>query len=148
MSKLIVKNKKAYYEYNILEKVIAGVQLKGSEVKSVKLGNVTISESYCFVLDNEIFIKNMHISEHKQGGIYNNHEPLRDRKLLLRKKEILTLNEKVKQKSLTIIPLAVFLSETGYIKIEIGLAKGKNTYDKKMSLKIKTLEKELRKDLD
>ena len=148
MSKLIVKNKKAYYEYNILEKVIAVVQLKGSEVKSVKLGNVTISESYCFVLDNEIFIKNMHISEHKQGGIYNNHEPLRDRKLLLRKKEILTLNEKVKQKSLTIIPLAVFLSETGYIKIEIGLAKGKNTYDKKMSLKIKTLEKELRKDLD
>lgn len=144
MSKLIVKNKKAYYEYAILEKIVAGIQLKGSEVKSVKLNNVTINESYCFIHDTEIFIKNMHISEHKQGGVYNNHEPLRDRKLLLKKKEILSLSEKVKQKGLTIIPLEVILSKTGFVKIEIGLAKGKNLYDKRISIK----EKDLKRDLE
>lgn len=144
MSKLIIKNKKAYYEYSILEKVVAGIQLKGSEVKSVKMNNVNISEAYCFIQNNEIFIKNMHISEHKQGGVHNNHEPFRDRKLLLKKKEILSLSEKVKQKGLTIIPLEVILSKTGFIKIEIGLAKGKNLYDKRVSIK----EKDLRRDLE
>lgn len=144
MSKLIIKNKKAYYEYSILEKVVAGIQLKGSEVKSVKMNNVTISEAYCFFQNNEIFIKNMHISEHKQGGVHNNHEPLRDRKLLLKKKEILSLSEKVKQKGLTIIPLEVTLSKTGFVKIEIGLAKGKNLYDKRISIK----EKDLKRDLE
>jgi len=144
MSKLIIKNNKAYYEYSILEKVVAGIQLKGSEVKSVKMSNVTISEAYCFIQDNEIFIKNMHISEHKQGGVHNNHEPLRDRKLLLKKKEILSLSEKVKQKGLTIIPLEVILSKTGFVKIEIGLAKGKNLYDKRVSIK----EKDLKRDLE
>jgi len=137
-------NKKAYYEYSILEKVVAGIQLKGSEVKSVKMNNVNISEAYCFIQNNEIFIKNMHISEHKQGGVHNNHEPFRDRKLLLKKKEILSLSEKVKQKGLTIIPLEVILSKTGFIKIEIGLAKGKNLYDKRVSIK----EKDLKRDLE
>lgn len=144
MSKLIIKNKKAYYEYSILEKVVAGIQLKGSEVKSVKMNNVNISEAYCFIQNNEIFIKNMHISEHKQGGVHNNHEPFRDRKLLLKKKEIFSLSEKVKQKGLTIIPLEVILSKTGFIKIEIGLAKGKNLYDKRVSIK----EKDLKRDLE
>lgn len=137
-------NKKAYYEYSILEKVVAGIQLKGSEVKSVKMNNVNISEAYCFIQNNEIFIKNMHISEHKQGGVHNNHEPFRDRKLLLKKKEILSLSEKVKQKGLTIIPLEVILSKTGFIKIEIGLAKGKNLYDKRVSIK----EKDLKRDFE
>lgn len=144
MSKLIIKNRKAYYEYSILEKVVAGIQLKGSEVKSVKMNNVNISEAYCFIQNNEIFIKNMHISEHKQGGVHNNHEPFRDRKLLLKKKEILSLSEKVKQKGLTIIPLEVILSKTGFIKIEIGLAKGKNLYDKRVSIK----EKDLKRDFE
>jgi SsrA-binding protein len=147
MSKLIVKNKKAYYEYAILEKIVAGIQLKGSEVKSVKMNNVTISEAYCFIHDTEIFIKNMHISEHKQGGVYNNHEPLRDRKLLLKKKEILSLSEKVKQKGLTIIPLEVILSKTGFVKIEIGLAKGKNLYDKKQSIKLRDLDRDIKNDV-
>ena len=145
MSKLIIKNKKAYYEYSILEKVVAGIQLKGSEVKSVKMNNVNISEAYCFIQNNEIFIKNMHISEHKQGGVHNNHEPFRDRKLLLKKKEILSLSEKVKQKGLTIIPLEVILSKTGFIKIEIGLAKGKNLYDKSQSIKLRDLDREIKK---
>lgn len=139
-------NKKAYYEYNILEKVVAGLQLKGSEVKSVKMSNVTINEAYCFIQNNEIFIKNMYISEHKQGGVHNNHEPLRDRKLLLKKKEILSLSEKVKQKGLTIIPLEVILSKTGFVKIEIGLAKGKNLYDKSKTIKLRDLDRELERN--
>ena len=144
MSNLISKNKKVFFEYQILEQHTAGIQLKGSEVKSVKVNNVNMSEAYCVIVGNEVFIKNMHISEHKQGGPHNNHEPLRDRKLLLKKKEILTLHDKVKQKGLTIVPLSIILSDTGFIKIEIGLAKGKKTFDKRISIK----EKDLKRDLE
>lgn len=146
MSKLITKNKKAFFEYQILEQFTAGIQLKGSEVKSIKANNVNMSESYCLIADNEIFIKNMHVSEHKQGGQHNNHEPLRDRKLLLKKKEITGLHDKVKQKGLTIIPLSIILSDTGFIKIEIGLAKGKHLYDKRASIKEKDIERDLKRN--
>jgi SsrA-binding protein len=145
--KLITKNKRAFFEYSILDKYIAGIQLKGSEVKSIKSGNVNMNEAFCFIQEGEMFIKNMHVSEHKQGGVHNNHAPIRDRKLLLKKKEIFTLNDKVKQKGLTIIPLAILLSPTGYIKIEIGLAKGKNTYDKKESIKLRDLDREMKKNI-
>jgi len=141
---LIVKNKKAFFEYSILEKLIAGIELKGSEVKSIRSGKVNISEAYCLIDNGEIYIKNMHVSEHKQGGRNNNHEPLRDRKLLLKKKEITSLADKVKQKGLTIVPLEIILTKTGYIKLEIGLAKGKKTYDKRQSLKAKDLEREMK----
>ena len=146
--KLLSKNKRAYFAYQILDKYISGIQLKGSEVKSIILNNFNMDEAHCFINNGEIFIKNMYISEHKQGGICNNHIPIRDRKLLLKKKEIFTLNEKVKQKGLTIVPLALLLSPTGYIKVEIGLAKGKNTYDKRLSLKLKSLDKQTKKDLE
>jgi SsrA-binding protein len=142
--KLITKNKRAFFEYSILDKYIAGIQLKGSEVKSIKSGNVNMNEAFCFIQEGEMFIKNMHVSEHKQGGTHNNHVPIRDRKLLLKKKEIFTLNDKVKQKGLTIVPLAILLSPTGYIKIEIGLAKGKNTYDKKETIKLRDLDREMK----
>jgi len=141
---LIVKNKKAFFEYSILEKLIAGIELKGSEVKSIRTGKVNISEAYCLIENGEIYIKNMHVSEHEQGGRNNNHEPLRDRKLLLKKKEITSLADKVKQKGLTIVPLEIILTKTGYIKLEIGLAKGKKTYDKRQSLKAKDLEREMK----
>ena len=141
---LIVKNKKAFFEYSILEKLIAGIELKGSEVKSIRSGKVNISEAYCLIDNGEIYIKNMHVSEHEQGGRNNNHEPLRDRKLLLKKKEITSLADKVKQKGLTIVPLEIILTKTGYIKLEIGLAKGKKTYDKRQSLKAKDLEREMK----
>lgn len=147
MSKLIVKNKKAYFEYSILEKLSAGIKLRGSEVKSIRNGDVNISEAYCFISNNEVFIKNMHISEHKQGGKHNNHEPLRERKLLLTKKEILKLNEKTKQIGFTLIPLSVILSTTGFIKVEIGLAKGKKLYDKKQSIKLRDLDREMKQTL-
>jgi SsrA-binding protein len=145
--KLITKNKRAFFEYTILDKYTAGIQLKGSEVKSIKLNNVNMNEAHCFIHDGEMFIKNMHVSEHKQGGTHNNHVPIRDRKLLLKKKEIFTLNEKVKQKGLTIVPLAILLSPTGYIKIEIGLAKGKNTYDKKETIKLRDLDRDMKKNI-
>ena len=145
--KLITKKKRAFFEYSILDKYTAGIQLKGSEVKSIKLNNVNMNEAHCFIHDGEMFIKNMHVSEHKQGGTHNNHLPIRDRKLLLKKKEIFTLNEKVKQKGLTIVPLAILLSPTGYIKIEIGLAKGKNTYDKKETIKLRDLDRDMKKNI-
>jgi len=145
--KNLTENRKAYFEYTILDKYIAGIQLKGSEVKSIRLNNVNMNEAYCLIQDGEMFIKNMHVSPHKQGGTHNNHVPIRDRKLLLKKKEIFTLNEKVKQKGLTIVPLAILLSPTGYIKIEIGLAKGKNTYDKKESIKLRDLDREMKKNI-
>lgn len=143
--KSVVKNKKAYHEYQILDKYIAGIQLQGSEVKSIKAGKVSISEAYCFINDGEIFIKGMHVTEHKEGGIHNNHVPVRDRKLLLKKKEILKLKEKTSQKGLTIVPLEIILSSTGYVKIEVALCKGKNNFDKRESLKTKDAVKEMNK---
>jgi len=141
--KSLVKNKKATFEYSILERYIAGIKLQGSEVKSIKDSKVSISEAYCFITDGEIFIKGMHVTEHKEGGTHNNHVPTRDRKLLLKKKEIIKLEEKMSQKGLTIVPLEIILSPTGFIKLEIGLARGKNLYDKRTSLKDKDLKREL-----
>lgn len=145
--KSITKNKRAYFEYQILDKYTAGIKLKGSEVKSIKNSKVSILEAYCFIQDGEIFIKGMHISEHKEGGKHNNHEPIRDRKLLLKKKEILNLKENISKKGLTIVPLEIILSNTGFIKIEIGLAKGKNLYDKRVTLKERDLDRELKRAL-
>lgn len=140
--KSVVKNKKAYFEYQILEKLVAGIQLQGSEVKSIRGGKASISEAYCFLKDGEIFIKGMHITEHKEGGKHNNHVPVRDRKLLLKKKEILKLSEKTAQKGLTIVPLELLISKTGFVKLEIGLGKGKNLYDKRQTIKDRDLKRE------
>lgn len=145
--KSIVNNKKAFFEYHILERYIAGIELQGSEVKSIKNSKVSLGESYCFIENGEIFIKNMHISEHEQGGKANNHNPIRDRKLLLKKKEIIKLNDEVKQKSLTIIPLEIILTPTGLIKLSISLAKGKKLYDKRESTKLKDLDRESKREI-
>lgn len=147
MSKIITKNKRAYYEYEILDKYIAGIQLVGSEVKSIKNSNVSIIEAYCYITDNEIFIKGMHVTEHKEGGQHNNHKPLRDRKLLLHKKEIIKLFEKTSQKGLTIVPLEIILTNTGFIKVEIGLCKGKKIFDKRVSLKEKDLKRDMERNI-
>ena len=145
--KSITKNKKAYFEYQILDKHTAGIKLQGSEVKSIRAGKVSIVEAYCFIVNDEIFIKGMHITEHKEGGKHNNHNPTRDRKLLMKKKEIIKLRENISQKGLTIIPLEVILTNTGFIKLEIGLAKGKNLYDKRTTLKEKDLKREIERNL-
>jgi SsrA-binding protein len=144
IGKSIVKNKRAYYEYEILEKYVCGLVLVGSEVKSIRAGKVSIVEAYCFIANDEIFIKGMHITEHKEGGIHNNHIPVRDRKLLMKKKEIIKLNDNIAQKGLTIVPLEIILTNTGFIKLEIGLAKGKNLYDKKQTIKLRDLDRDMK----
>jgi len=145
--KPITKNKKAYFSYEILEKHTAGIKLQGSEVKSIKDNKVSIAEAYCFITGGEMFIKGMHVAEYKQGGTHFNHEPVRDRKLLLKKKEIKKLSEKMLQKGLTIVPLELILSDTGLVKLEIGLAKGKNLYDKRSSIKAKDAKREMERDI-
>jgi SsrA-binding protein len=146
--KTLISNRKAHFEYKILDTYTAGIQLKGSEVKSIRNGNASIGEAYCFIVDNEIFIKGMHVSEHKEGGKHNNHQTVRDRKLLLNKKEILKLSEKSSEKGLTVIPLEIILNDRGLIKLNIGLAKGKNLHDKKQAIKLKDLKRDLEKELN
>ena len=145
--KKICVNKRVYFEYLILEKHTAGIKLQGSEVKSIRAGKVSIVEAYCFIANDEIFIKSMHITEHKEGGKHNNHIPIRDRKLLMNKKEIVKLKQEISQKGLTIVPLEVILTNTGFVKIEIGLAKGKNLYDKRQTIKEKDLKREIERNI-
>jgi len=144
----ICANKKAYFEYEVLEKHVAGIKLKGSEVKSIRNGKISINESYCFIDNNfEIFLRGSNIALHKEGGIHNNHVTVRDRKLLMKKKEIIKLSENINQKGLTIVPLSVFISDIGLIKIEIGLCRGKNTHDKRNSIKEKDIKRDLERNL-
>jgi SsrA-binding protein len=141
-----IKNKKAYFEYSIMEKYTAGIVLQGTEIKSIRSGKASIAEAYCLIIENEVFIRNMNIAEYSYGT-YNNHDPKRDRKLLLNRKEIKKLNNKVRETGLTIIPLLLYISPEGYAKIEIALAKGKKMYDKRETLKEKDNRREMeRKD--
>jgi SsrA-binding protein len=145
---LNIVNRKARHEYFIDESFTAGMSLTGSEVKSLRLGNVNMSEAYCIMDNGELVLKNMHISEFKQGGSHYNHAPLRDRKLLLTKKELRKLEAKAQEQGTTIIPLKIFSSETGFIKIEIGLARGKKMFDKREDIKKRDVEREIRRYVD
>lgn len=133
-SKINIRNKKASFEYAFIDKYVAGIQLSGTEIKSIRDSKASINEAYCFVSNNEVFIKNMHIAVYEAGS-YNNHDPKRDRKLLLNKTEIKKIEKKLKDKGLTLIPLALFINEKGLAKIEIAIGKGKKLYDKRESLK-------------
>lgn len=127
--KPVAQNKKAYHEYFILEKIEAGIELFGTEVKSVRQGKVNLKDSWCSIKDGEMFVNGMHISPYEQGNIFNR-DPLRIKRLLLHKKEIRQLFAKVKQDGLTIIPLSLYF-KNGRAKLEIGLCKGKKLYDKR-----------------
>lgn len=142
-NKIEVVNKKASYEYHFLDEFEAGIMLTGTEIKSIRAGNANLKEAYCGFRDGELFIRNMHISEYKFGGD-NNHDPVRVRKLLLRKRELKKLNKKVKTKGFTIVPYKLFLSERGFAKILIVLAQGKKSFDKRNTIK----ERENKRDLD
>lgn len=137
-----IKNKRAYFEYEILEKFVAGIQLAGTEIKSIRNGKATIGEGYCRFTKHELYVVNMNISEYDFGNI-NNHEARRDRKLLLNKKELEKLQKKMKESGLTIIPLKMFLNANGLAKMEIGLAKGKKTHDKRDTLKTKDAKRDM-----
>lgn len=136
-----IVNRRASFEYSFLEKYVAGIQLTGTEIKSIRAGKANIADGYCFFKKDELFIKNMHITEYEQGT-YNNHEPNRERKLLLNKAEIRKLQKKLKDQGLTIIPLRMFISESGYAKLEIALAKGKKLFDKREDIKKRDIQRE------
>lgn len=147
MEQIHINNKKAYFEFEILEKFVAGMVLTGTEIKSIRAGKANMSDAFCSFTGTELFVRNMHISEYELGTHYN-HEPKRMRKLLLKKKELRKLLAKVKEKGLTIVPLKMFMSGTGYAKIEIGLAKGKKIHDKRDSIKEKDLKRDMARDQD
>lgn len=143
----IIKNKKAYFDYTIIDTYSAGIQLVGTEVKSILNSKVSISEAHCSIINNELFIIGMNISKFENIK-HTNHEPNRVRKLLLKRLEINKLSKSVKEKGLTIIPLSIFLSDTKFIKIEIGLVKGKKNYDKKNTLKLKDIDREMKSNIN
>lgn len=141
-SDINVKNKKAYFEYHILDKYIAGVSLLGTEIKSIRSGKVNINDSFCSFLSGDLYIRNMHISEYSHGSFYN-HEARRDRKLLLTKKELKKLLVKGEERGYTIIPLRMFISNRGFAKMEIALAQGKKDFDKRDTIKDRENKREL-----
>lgn len=145
MQQLNISNKKAYFEFEILEKFVAGMELTGTEIKSIRNGKANMSDAFCSFTGTELFVRNLHISEYELGTHYN-HEPKRARRLLLQKRELRKLLTKVKEKGLTIMPLKIFLSSTGYAKIEIGLAKGKKIHDKRDSIKEKDLKRDMARE--
>ncbi|NWJ50543.1 MAG: SsrA-binding protein SmpB [Bacteroidetes bacterium] len=137
-----IKNKVASFEYFLLEEYVAGIVLTGTEIKSVRESKVSLAEAYCAFVKDELFIRNMHIAEYKYGT-YANHEPKRDRKLLLNRKELRKIFTKTKEKGLTIIPVKLFVNDKGLAKIVIAVAKGKKLYDKRETLKTKDLKREM-----
>jgi len=137
-----IKNKKASHEYFLLQEITAGIQLSGTEIKSIRDGKANIVDAYCTFRGSELFVINMHISEYI-FGTYNNHEPKRDRKLLLTKRELKKLQTKVKEKGFTIIPTLLFINERGLAKLTIALARGKHHYDKRETLKQKDHQREM-----
>ncbi len=144
--KVVTTNSKARRDYEILDKFEAGIELKGTEVKSLRNGSANINDAYCIIRNGEIFIENMHIPPYTGGNLFN-HDPLRRRKLLMHKKEIIRLDSKVDQKGLTIIPLRVYFNDKGKAKVEIALAKGKHLYDKREEIAKKEVERTLRKKI-
>lgn len=141
--KLVQKNRKAWHEYEILEKVEAGLVLKGSEVKSIRAGNASILEAYAKLAKGEAWIVNMDVQPYAQAGPLN-HEPKRTRKLLLKRTELNRLQGKTAERGLTLIPLSLYFKD-GYAKVEIGLAKGKKQYDKRASIKKRDVDRDLRR---
>lgn len=137
-----IKNKKASFDYELIERLVAGIQLVGTEIKSIRKGKANLTDSYCQFHKGELFVKNMHISEYEMGTC-NNHIAKRDRKLLLTSKELQKLEKKVKESGFTIVPTRLFINDRGLAKLEIALARGKKTYDKRESLKSKDARREM-----
>ena len=131
---LYIKNKKAYFEYHVLDEYTAGIKLLGTEIKSIREGKVNLDDAFCAFISEQLYVRNLHVSEYSHGSFFN-HEAKRDRVLLLNKKELKKLRTRTEEKGFTIIPLAMFISERGFAKIKIGLAQGKKTFDKRETMK-------------
>lgn len=137
-----IKNRKAAYEYFLTDAFEAGIVLTGTEVKSIKAGNANLKEAYCFFKDGELFVRGMHVAEYRFGS-YTNHDPVRVRKLLLKRSELKKLERRVTEKGMTVVPFRLYLSERGFIKMEIMLASGKKSFDKRDSIKERDNKREL-----
>ena len=144
-SKVNIKNRKASFEYQFIDKYVAGIMLLGTEIKSIRNNKANISDAHCVFIDNELFVKNLHIAEYSNGG-QNNHKPKRQRKLLLNKQELSKMIGKVKEKGMAIIPIRLFINEKGKAKLEIALAKGKKIYDKRESIKEKDQKRDIARE--
>ncbi|WP_319499402.1 SsrA-binding protein SmpB [uncultured Draconibacterium sp.] len=137
-----IKNRKASFNYELVERFVAGIKLVGTEIKSIRNGKVNLTDAYCTLIRGEMYVINLHIAEYELGTV-NNHIAKRDRKLLLNKKEIEKLDKKVKESGLTIIPTKLFVNDRGLAKLEIALARGKKTYDKRETLKSKDAKRDI-----
>ena len=140
--KVNIKNRKASYEYQFIDKYVAGIMLLGTEIKSIRNNQANLSDAHCIFVDDELFVRNLHIAEYNSRG-YTNHAPKRERKLLLNRQELNKMLGKVKEKGNTIVPIRLFINEKGKAKLEIALAKGKKIYDKRESIKAKDLKRDM-----
>jgi len=142
---IFIDNRKANYNYFLLDEYVAGIVLIGCEIKSIRDGGVSMSDTYCTFVDDELYVKNLHISPYKNSGFsYKDYDPKRDRKLLLKKKELRKLHQSVKTKGYTIVPVNLHTNDKGLVKVTIALAKGKHTYDKSQSIKERDLDREMK----
>jgi SsrA-binding protein len=139
-----IKNRSAFHDYFIDDKYDAGMVLTGTEVKSLRDGRASFNDSYCYFNKGELWIKSLHIAEYSHGTV-NNHDPVRERKLLLKKRELQKLEAKIKEKGYSIVPLRIFFNERGFLKMEIGLGKGKKQYDKRETLKQRDTDREMKR---
>ena len=144
-SDIFIDNRKANYNYFLLDEYVAGIVLVGCEIKSIRNGDVNMSDTYCTFEGDELYVKNLHISAYKNSGFaYQNYEPKRDRKLLLKKRELRKLSQEVKTKGYTIVPVNIHSTTKGLVKMTIALAKGKHTYDKSQVIKERDLDREMK----
>ena len=137
-----IKNKKAYFEYFLVEEFDAGIVLTGTEIKSIREGKASFVDSFCIFMAGELFVKNLHISEYRLGTHYN-HDPKRDRKLLLTARELKRLLNKTSEKGFTIVPVLLYINDKGFAKLKIALARGKHTYDKRETIKKRDIDREM-----
>lgn len=140
-----IKNKKAYFEYFLVEEFDAGIMLTGTEIKSIREAKASFVDAYCTFLENELFVRNLHISEYRLGTHYN-HDPKRDRKLLLTARELKRLKSKSEEKGFTIVPILLYINEKGLAKLKIALARGKHTYDKRETIKKRDIERDMERE--
>lgn len=141
-----IRNRSAYHEYFIDTKYVAGIVLAGTEVKSLREGKASFNDSFCVIYQGEMWLRSFHIAPYSHGTT-NNHDPLRERKLLLQKREIRKIESKLKEKGYTVVPLRIFLNEKNLVKVEFGLAKGKKLHDKRESIRQKDVEREMKRQL-
>lgn len=141
-NKIVIKNKKAFFQFEIIETYVAGIVLTGTEIKSIRQSKASLVDCYCHFIDGELWVKGMHIAEYT-FGTYNNHEPKRPRKLLLTGKELRKLHRQSQEKGLTIVAIKLFVNDKGLAKLEIGLARGKKLHDKREDLKSKDTKREM-----